>query len=307
MERRNAGSCKNVIAIAAGIITVVAIVLAFASAYLGLAWRWLRPAAELLLLGELVGLIVLERHQLFEPVHSTVGEIKVDTEQLRSMVAELTYQFGAAGQTTVLPTSHELLRTITRIVRESFARDQQTPQILRMARFAGEPQAIVSDTEYDAEFRSLNDALMQGMHSAGSGADAKARWWSIRTLGAVWDLEQFEFILERLVGPWFEKKPLNLELKFMVQPRIHHSHLSPLIADRDSILTFDDENAMFRWGILFQGRQYATLFTRWFDEIWTSVSDAYLVYTRNGLNQKALERIRAELGGENASRDRASA
>jgi hypothetical protein len=41
---------------------IAAIVLAFASGYLGLPWLWLRPAAELLLLAELVGLIVLERH-----------------------------------------------------------------------------------------------------------------------------------------------------------------------------------------------------------------------------------------------------
>jgi hypothetical protein len=55
---------NRIITIVAGVTTVVAIVLALASGYLGLTWLWLRPAAELLLLGELVGLIVLERHQL---------------------------------------------------------------------------------------------------------------------------------------------------------------------------------------------------------------------------------------------------
>jgi hypothetical protein len=30
-----------------------------------------------LLLIELVGLVVLERHQLFEPVHTSAGELKV--------------------------------------------------------------------------------------------------------------------------------------------------------------------------------------------------------------------------------------
>src|SRR5215472_3981209 len=77
------------IAIAAGVITVVAIVLAFASGYLGQEWNWLRPAGELLLLAELVGLIVLERHQLFEPVHETVSAIKTDTSELRSTLAAL--------------------------------------------------------------------------------------------------------------------------------------------------------------------------------------------------------------------------
>jgi hypothetical protein len=55
------------IAIAAGVITVIAVVLGFAGDFLGLPWHWMRPAAELLLLAELVGLVVLERHQLFEP------------------------------------------------------------------------------------------------------------------------------------------------------------------------------------------------------------------------------------------------
>jgi hypothetical protein len=59
-RRRN-----RIIAAVAGAITVTAIVLAFAAEYLELSWKWLRPAAELLLLAELVGLIVLERHQLF--------------------------------------------------------------------------------------------------------------------------------------------------------------------------------------------------------------------------------------------------
>ena len=67
---------NRIIALAAGIITVTAIVLSFASGYLGLGWQRLRPAAELLLLAELVGLIVLERHQLFEPVHEAVGEMR---------------------------------------------------------------------------------------------------------------------------------------------------------------------------------------------------------------------------------------
>ena len=51
------------IAIVAGVVTVAAIVLGFAGDFLGLPWKWLQPAAELLLLGELVGLIGLECHQ----------------------------------------------------------------------------------------------------------------------------------------------------------------------------------------------------------------------------------------------------
>src|SRR5215472_2158332 len=75
------------IAIAAGAITVVAIVLAFASGYLVQQWNWLRPAGELLLLAELVGLIVLERHQLFEPVHEKVIGIEKTLETLTKSIA----------------------------------------------------------------------------------------------------------------------------------------------------------------------------------------------------------------------------
>jgi hypothetical protein len=49
---------NRVIAIVAGAITVIAIVPGFAGDFLGLPWHWMRPAAELLLLAELVGLVV---------------------------------------------------------------------------------------------------------------------------------------------------------------------------------------------------------------------------------------------------------
>jgi hypothetical protein len=52
---------KRLIAIAAGAITIVAIVLSFGSGYLGLGWQWLRPAGELPQLAELIGLILLGR------------------------------------------------------------------------------------------------------------------------------------------------------------------------------------------------------------------------------------------------------
>jgi hypothetical protein len=79
---------NRIVAIAAGAITVIAIVLALASGYLGLTWLWLRPAAELLLLAELVGLIVLEPHQLFEPVHDR-------GEDIYSTLATLMQQIGS--------------------------------------------------------------------------------------------------------------------------------------------------------------------------------------------------------------------
>jgi hypothetical protein len=228
-------------------------------------------------------------------VHDKVGDIKADTSELRVMLGTVVQQLGASGQTTVYPTSHDLLRALTRITRESFARDQDTPQILRIARFAGEPQAIRADPEYEAEFQGFNDAIKEGLLSSGGRADSKTRWWSIRIMGAVWNIDHLNFILERLVGPIFERHPLNFELKFLVQSKIQHALLSPVITDREAMLTFDDVNAMFRWGILFQGRQYTMLFARWFDEVWTSIPDSHLVYSRGGLNESAIDLIKKEL------------
>jgi hypothetical protein len=55
----------------------------------------------LLFLAELVGLIVLERHQLFEPAHEQVGEIKPDKCDLRAMLMAVARQISTAGQVTV--------------------------------------------------------------------------------------------------------------------------------------------------------------------------------------------------------------
>src|SRR5258708_36413760 len=79
---------NRLIAIAAGAITVTAIVVAFAAEYFDLPWKWLRPGVELLLLAELVGLVVLERHQLFEPVQETVGGTHALVQEMHAMITE---------------------------------------------------------------------------------------------------------------------------------------------------------------------------------------------------------------------------
>jgi hypothetical protein len=106
---------NRIVAIAAGAITLIAIVLALASGYLGLTWLWLRPAAELLLLAELVGLIVLERHQLFEPVHDRV-------EDIYSTLATLMQQIGAqkpAREPILMTNSVDYYHVVTGLMSES--------------------------------------------------------------------------------------------------------------------------------------------------------------------------------------------
>src|SRR5271163_4307480 len=89
VQPRDHARRNRMIAIAAGAITVIAIVLGFAGDFLGMPWHWMRPAAELLLLAELVGLVVLERHQLFEPVHENVSTIKTDVSTMQTAIDEL--------------------------------------------------------------------------------------------------------------------------------------------------------------------------------------------------------------------------
>jgi len=113
-SRRN-----RMIAIAAGGITTVAIVLAFASGYLGQQWNWLRPAGELLLLAELVGLIVLERHQLFEPVHDTVADMRGELTALRVDFNDLSQRLDASGQVSFYADPSQTVRAITRVLRDA--------------------------------------------------------------------------------------------------------------------------------------------------------------------------------------------
>src|SRR5271168_932790 len=89
VQPRDHARRNRLIAMAAGAFTVIAIVLGFAGDVLGLPWHWMRPAAELLLLAELVGLVVLERHQLFEPVHEMVGALRNDVGTIQTGVSTM--------------------------------------------------------------------------------------------------------------------------------------------------------------------------------------------------------------------------
>jgi hypothetical protein len=118
-------SRSRIIAIAAGALTVTAIVLAFASTYLGVGWLWLRPAAELLLLAELVGLVVLERRQLFEPVHEKVSGLETHVENMRATLNSIHEKMGESGQVTVYLSPPEVMRTLARVTREALARGHE--------------------------------------------------------------------------------------------------------------------------------------------------------------------------------------
>jgi hypothetical protein len=286
------------IAIGAGVITVIALVLGFAGEVLGLPWHWTRPAAELLLLAELVGLVVVERHQLFEPVHETVGDTHALLQEVHAMMTESTR---TSGQVTPCTSTPELFRAITRILREALARDQEAPQILRLGRLAGRlgrSADVQQDPDLAAELRQWFDTVAGYYLTPGSPPDGRARRWSIRWIVAFASLQDFDLTLEQAAYALLAGKP---EMKILVRSRIE-AMLSPaVLTDRDALMIFDDPTAGLRWGVRFQTPQYLMLFQRWFDDLWASIPDGYLIYSRNGFNENAIDRIRKEFEAPEAA------
>jgi hypothetical protein len=179
----------------------------------------------------LVGLVVLERHQLFEPVHESVGALRTDVGAIQTRMEEIhammTENVRNSAQVIACASTPEMFRTSARVLHEALARDQQAPQILRMARLAGrvrppeEPDLVI-------EFRELRGAITAFLTTPGSPSDAQARRWSARAIWAFATLENFDGHIERnmpmLFGP--NGKPSNLEAKILVRPRIE-AMLSP--------------------------------------------------------------------------------
>jgi hypothetical protein len=300
---------NRLIAIAAGVITVIAVVLGFAGDFLGLPWHWMRPAAELLLLAELVGLVVLERHQLFEPVHEHVSDMRAELAALRGELQQLGQRFDPTGQMAFYANPSQTVAAVIRALREALVREQEAPQILRYTRFARSPTAF-SDPELGAEFREMAEAAAAFQLSTSSPPSSKVRFWSSRVIVTVTDVENFDYWREHIAPFYWDRKPLNLELK--VRVRVHSSgteaHMTPhIVTDRDVVVSLDDDNASYRWGFLFQGRQYVAVFARWFDELWAGLPDSHLVYSRTGANEKALDRVRKELEAAETASDRRTA
>jgi hypothetical protein len=282
---------NRIIAVVAGAITVVAIVLAFASGYLGQQWQWLRPAGELLLLAELVGLIVLERHQLFEPVHNGVSEVKARVKDMEAGLSLVLDRLGTSGRITICANTPETTRAAARVFRAALARDYETPQILRISGLSG--QLIGGDTRESTDALSDLASFANFLIRPDTAPDSRARRWSVRMLFGVASKETFQVVLE-LFAPVFDRA-LNLEVKFFPCPKIE-AILSPgTVTDREAILVYADQSAALRWGIVLEDQYSAALLARWFDDRWAAIPESHVIYSRNGLNQKAVERISREL------------
>jgi hypothetical protein len=300
IETRNPRRRNRLVAIAAGTITVLAIVLAFASGYLGEHWNWLRPAGELLLLAELVGLIVLERHQLFEPVHDTVGDMRAELTALRADFKDLNQRLDSSGQVSFYPDPSQTVQALTRAMRDALAREQNTPQVLRWARLADYPR-LSTNVELGAELRELLSAAMAFGLRPGSPPDAKMRLWTVRFILTFTNLKGFDQWREQVAPLFVELAALNYETKLLIRARSRsEAILTPnVVTDREAIVSLDDDRTNNRWGFLFRGSQYVAVFARWFDELWASIPDAYLIQSRSQIDQKAVDeavdRIRKEL------------
>ena len=190
-RRRN-----RIIAVVAGAITTIAIVLAFAAGYLEQPWKWLRPAAELLLLAELVGLIVLERHQLFEPISEKVTGMEARIAEMQATLDQMNERMTAAGSQVIVTVGvREALQLRMRLLREALARDQEGPQLLRNAVFSG--AILAQDTrELGDEWLTLQKIGSEFVLVRGSGANSKGHRWSLRLILAWGTIDAFKSGME---------------------------------------------------------------------------------------------------------------
>jgi hypothetical protein len=306
VSSKSNGRRNRIIAIVAGVVTVAAIVFGFAGDFLGLPWKWLRPAAELLLLAELVGLIVLERHQLFEPVSDNVSEMKAQVAEMREAIAsanlpamgatlaQLNDNVSAAGQVRAYNGAREVLRARLRLMREASARRQEGPLVIRFAVLSG--RSLSQDSrELGDESEQWAKLVTEHMLVPGSTADSNGHNCSFRLIAVYAGIDALNGALEALRPLVFDRNPLNFELKILARARPEALVSPTLITDRAVLLTYDDETSSFRWGVVLEGRQYVSLFGRWFDDRWASIPDSYMVFARTGLNQKAVDLVRKDM------------
>jgi hypothetical protein len=307
-EKVSSSSRRNrIIAIVAGAITVTAIVVAFAGEYFDLPWKWLRPGVELLLLAELVGLVVLERHQLFEPVHETVGNLQDNMGRVLDSLGSITEKLNSSGQVTTYIGPRDVYAVRARLLHEALARNDEGPHIFRDAILSGRGGLLADRREVGDVFEEMTKVISEFHLLPESPPDARARHWSTRVLFACATSEMFDRFMKFAQAVVIEPGSLNVECKVIVRSK-PEALLSPAqITDRDVVLVYDDEQSSYRWGLVLQGRQYVALFSRWFDDRWAATPDRYQIYGRGLLNQNAVEQFRKELESAEAVSDQRTA
>lgn len=190
----------------------------------------------------------------------------------------------------------QTVRAIEQALHEALAREQEAPQILRWARLADYPR-LHDNPELGTELREMLKAIMAFQLLPGGLPNAKTRLWTTRNILTFTNLVGFDHWLAHTLPFFVEHKPLNAETKLLIKVRSRaEAILTPnLVTDRDVVVSLDDDSANNRWGVRFRSPQYVAVFARWFDELWASIPEAYLIQSRSGVDERALKRIREEL------------
>jgi hypothetical protein len=195
----------------------------------------MRPAAELLLLAELVGLVVLERHQLFEPVHERVAGIETHVAEMRATLGQLCEQLGASGQVTMTVGVRETLQMRERLLREALIREHSGPQILRFAVLSG--TMLAQDMrELGDEMAAFQKAVSEFQLLPDSPMNARGHRWSIRGIFAWGSVDAVERCIEYFQSNVAGKSVLNSEFKILV--RAPEAVLSPNLITRPRSTSF---------------------------------------------------------------------
>ncbi len=299
MERDIAKTARNrrLIAILAGVITVAAIVAAFGAEYLELAW--LRPVAEIVILAELVGLVVLERRQIFEPVHDAIHDLQGRFGAIEHLRDEL----AAAG------TAHAYSNRITgyqasvSALREALTREPGTPQILRNGNFGGTLRPIPSIDAASEDERWLRDFIMAVFAfldtSSNRAINPWVHQWTVRILFVIADAVSLDAI-RGVVSLMAGGQPSNVVVKLLLRSAPEPALSPTIVGDQAALVGFVDYlSPAPHWQILFRGNQYVPLFARWFDEFWHR-ADAYTIFSRGEIDEREFDRARRKLEALNA-------
>lgn len=112
---------------------------------------------------------------------------------------------------------------------------------------------------------------------------------------AITSADTFDLWLKGPGGKILKLNPVNWEVKILARSRAE-AMLSPsFISDREVLLTHDDTNEVWNWGVLFQGQRYVSSFARWFDDMWGSIADTQMIYSRGRLIQAGVDAVRKAL------------
>ena len=213
---------------------------------MGVEWKWLKPVVEMLVLAELLGVVVLERRQLFEPIHETVEAIQSRTEDLYRAL-------DASTHATLYANLGELIRALTRATREALARDHDAPQILRSARLASCYTVIGRDRQLLREVRDWINAVAEYCLRNDTHLDSRNCDWKVQIVLAVPNVNVLDEEICQILRITEECKPLNEEVKLLVRQQVQAALSPTLIIDRETTISFDNGTAAFQWGVAFQG------------------------------------------------------